>query len=90
MEDPINPFEVEVAIPRDQYDERLEAKGAEALRAMTLGERLERAMALHKLGRELAEWGVSSQHPDWTDEQVHAEVLERMLGGAARAMTLRD
>ncbi len=90
MEDDINPFEVEIAIPRDHEDERLDPMVAEALRAMTPGERLARAMALHKFGRELAEAGVRAQHPDWTDEQVHAEVLERMLGGAARAITLRD
>lgn len=40
--------------------------------------------AANRTARILAAAGVRYQHPDWTNEQVHAEVIRRVCGGTER------
>lgn len=70
--------------------EPLDPRIVESLRRMTPDERLAEALSLHKWGQQLAESGVRGQHPDWSEEQVDAEVLRRMLGAAAGTIEIRS
>ncbi len=40
--------------------------------------------AANRTARMLAAAGIRYQHPNWTDEQVHAEVIRRVCGGTER------
>jgi hypothetical protein len=51
-----------------------------ALRRMTPTQRLARAHAMWRFGRERAEAAIRTQHPDWNEGQVQAAVRRRMLG----------
>jgi len=46
-----------------------------ALRALSGEERLRLAQQLYWSARKMKTAGVRAQHPDWTEEQVQAEVL---------------
>ena len=48
----------------------------EFCRAMTPAEKYRQIMQLRAFAREVKLAGVHSLHPDWTDEQVEAEVRE--------------
>jgi hypothetical protein len=54
---------------------------AAVLRTKTPAERIEMIAAANRTARLLAAAGVRFQHPDWSDEQVHAEVVRRVSGG---------
>jgi hypothetical protein len=53
---------------------------AEALRRMTPAQRLARAHDMWRYARDRVLAIVTSAHPDWTKEQVAAELRRRMLG----------
>jgi len=55
---------------------------AEILRRKTPAERLAMVFNCNRTMRLLIAGGACNQHPDWTDEQVKAEVARRMLHGA--------
>ena len=54
---------------------------AELLRAKTPAQRLEIAFSLWRSARKMLTCLLESQHPDWNDVQVTAEVARRMSGG---------
>jgi hypothetical protein len=54
---------------------------AAVLRAKTPAERVEMISAANRTARLLAAAGIRYQHPDWSDEQVQAEVIKRVCGG---------
>ena len=53
----------------------------DALRDKTPAERIQMIGAANRTARLLASAGVRFQHPDWTEEQVQAEVIRRVCGG---------
>lgn len=57
----------------DRPDERQLAYWAK----LTPGQRLDRAMALMRQARRFQAACLRAQHPDWSDEQVAAEVRRR-------------
>jgi hypothetical protein len=57
---------------------------AEVLRTKTFAERVKMIAAANRTARILAAAGVRYQHPDWTDDQVHREVIRRVCGGSDR------
>jgi hypothetical protein len=52
----------------------------EIFRRMTGPERLTMAFEMSDAARALTEAGIRHRHPDWTDEEVHDALLERLLG----------
>lgn len=57
---------------------------AAALRHKSPIEKVAMIDAANRTARILAAAGVRYQHPDWTNEQVHAEVIRRVCGGTER------
>jgi len=55
-------------------DEEPSPEQIAAYRRMTPAQRLERAEQLYWTAREVKAAGVRWQHPDWSEEQVKAEV----------------
>lgn len=55
---------------------------AAVLRRKTPAERIALAAAAHRTARALLTARVQSQHPDWADDRVRAEVARRLLRGA--------
>jgi hypothetical protein len=55
-------------------DEQPSPEQIAALRAMSGEQRLRVAESLFQSARKIKIAGVRFQHPDWSDEQVHAEV----------------
>jgi hypothetical protein len=54
---------------------------AAVLRRKTPAERIALAAAAHRTARALLAAQIRSQHADWTDEQVHREVVRRLTRG---------
>jgi hypothetical protein len=54
---------------------------AEILRRKTPAERIALGFAANRTVRLVVEGGIRSNHPDWDDERVRAEVARRMLNG---------
>jgi hypothetical protein len=64
-----------------------EARYVEIMRRMTPEQKWAMAFELWELAVEATRAGVRTQHPDWSEAQVQAEVARRILeanGGAAR------
>jgi hypothetical protein len=59
------------------------ARQAERLRAMTADEKVRLSHALWLEARNVAAAGVRARHPDWSDEQVAAQVRELMRDAGA-------
>ena len=54
---------------------------AECLRRRTFAERMEMVFEANRTMRLLIAGRLNTDHPDWTDEQIQAEVARRMLHG---------
>jgi hypothetical protein len=63
--------------------EVVDAAMVDILRSKTPAERIRMIGAANRTARILAAAGIRFQHPDWTEEQVHDEVLRRVCGGTA-------
>ena len=61
----------------------------EVLRRKSAAERVEMIGAANRTARMLAAAGIRFQHPQWTDEQIQAEVIKRVCGGTNRTTPLR-
>jgi hypothetical protein len=48
------------------------------LRRKTPAERVEMLLEAHETLRQLVEGGLRTQHPDWPDDRINAEVAGRM------------
>ena len=66
----------------DMVDDQM----AEVFRAKTPAERLAMVGAANRTARLLAAAGIRYSHPDWSDQEVDAEVARRMLHGADPAI----
>jgi hypothetical protein len=55
---------------------------AALLAAKTPAERLAMVFEAHRTARILAEAGARHLHPEWTDEQIRAEAVRRIMYGA--------
>jgi hypothetical protein len=55
-----------------------------ALRDRSVADRIQMIGAANRTARVLAAAGIRYQHPDWTEEQINAEVKKRVCGGPAR------
>lgn len=55
---------------------------AECLRKKTFAERMEMVFEANRTMRLLIAGRLSADHPDWSNEQIQAEVARRMLHGA--------
>lgn len=53
---------------------------AEIFRLMSGSERLQMAWRMSEAARELSIAGIRHRYPDWTDEQVHHALLQRLHG----------
>ncbi len=53
---------------------------AEILRRKTPAQRLAMGFAANRTARRIMEGGLKSQHPDWNDLRVRAEIARRMSG----------
>lgn len=62
---------------------------AAILREKSMAERVAMIGAANRTARALVAAGIRVTHPDWSDEQVQAEVARRMAGGATRPTTPR-
>jgi hypothetical protein len=60
-------------------DEKSSPEQIEAFRAMTGEQRLRLAEQLYWTARKLKLAGLRAQHPDWTEEQLNAEVRRIFL-----------
>ena len=60
-------------------DEKSSPKQIGILRAMTGARQLQLAEQLHWSARKMKLAGLRWQHPDWTDEQLNAEVRQIFL-----------
>lgn len=56
---------------------------AEILRRKTPAERAQQASDLNRFARTAIDSHLRFLHPEWTDQQVHEELLRRLTGGAA-------
>lgn len=54
-----------------------------AIRAQPLGRQIELSFELRELARQSIEANVKSEHPDFTPQQIHAAVSERMTRARA-------
>lgn len=72
MNRPLTPEQIEVV------DERVAA----ILRKKTPAERAEMMGGMHRLAKGLIRGRLVSDHPDWSDAQLDAEVARRLLRGA--------
>jgi hypothetical protein len=45
-------------------------------------ERVSMVAEAHRTARMLVAAGVRYAHPDWTESQIHSEVVQRMMHGA--------
>lgn len=54
---------------------------ADILRRKTPAERVEMIAGMWRTARLLIEGHVRTYHPDWTDEQLRAEVIRRLSRG---------
>jgi hypothetical protein len=55
---------------------------AEILKKKTPWERVQMASDAHRTARIILTSTIQSQHPDWSEEQVHKEVIRRLTRGA--------
>lgn len=55
---------------------------AKCLRQRTFAERMEMVFEANRTMRLLIAGRLKTDHPDWSDEQIQAEVARRMLHGA--------
>ena len=55
---------------------------AKCLRERTFAERLEMVFEANRTMRLLIAGRLKTDHPEWSDEQIQAEVARRMLHGA--------
>jgi len=55
---------------------------AQALRGKTLTERVAMVFEANRTMRLVIEGALRTQHPDWDDARIAAEVARRMLGGS--------
>ena len=62
--------------------EAIDREYAAILAAKTPAERVGMVGEANRMARILAECGVRYLHPDWSDDEVRAEVARRMLHGA--------
>ena len=60
-------------------DEKSSPEQIEILRAMTGEQRLRLAEQLYWSARKLKLAGLRAQHPDWTEEQLNAELRQTFL-----------
>jgi hypothetical protein len=60
-------------------DERSSPEQIEVFRTMTGAQRLRLAEQLYWAARKLKLAGLRAQHPDWTEEQLNAEVRQVFL-----------
>ena len=61
--------------------EVLDDNFAEVLRHKTSSERVAMVLEANRFVRSRLEGQLRTDHPDWTDQQVAAEIARRMLGG---------
>ena len=64
-------------------DEPMHPMQVRAYRKMSVAEKLDRMAKLHECGRALLEAGIRMRHPEWSEEQVRAEVRAGMLYGVS-------
>ena len=64
------------------HSDCLEEKVVAILRGKTPAEKVSMIAAAHRTARMLAAAGIRFQHPNWTAEQIQAEVVKRVAGGA--------
>ncbi len=55
---------------------------ADVLREKTEWERLEIAFGMWRFARDMITRNLTSEHPDWTDDQIAKEVARRLSHGA--------
>jgi hypothetical protein len=60
----------------------VDAQTVDILRERGVGGRLEMAFSMWRSAREIITAILVSQHPDWSDDQVAAEVARRLSHGA--------
>lgn len=56
---------------------------ADCLRKKTFSERMEMVFEANRTMRLLIAGRLKTDHPEWSDEQIQAEVARRMLHGAS-------
>jgi hypothetical protein len=67
----------------DGQIEVIDEEQAKVLRGKTPAERVEMILECNETMRLLISTRLRTWHPDWTDEQVEAQVARRMLGEPA-------
>ncbi len=67
--------------PRRVVVEVIDEQMAAILRQKSMAEKIAMVGAAHRTARSLIRCGVKLQHPDWTEQEVHDEVLRRLLNG---------
>jgi hypothetical protein len=70
-------------IPDARRIEVLDSIMVEVLRSKTPAERVAMGLECNRTARLLIEGHLRTQHPEWSDEQVAAEIARRMLGGTS-------
>lgn len=76
---------------RDFDSPKAEQFYLEVIRRMPPEQRWNLACELWALTAEVARAGIRSRHPDWTEDQVQAELARRIMeaNGAARVLAAR-
>jgi hypothetical protein len=75
---------------RPQSIEVVDDDLAAVLRHKTPAERVEMIAAANRTARTLAAAGARFQHPDWSEQQIKAEVIRRVCGGTDRPSQIYD
>lgn len=65
----------------DGQIEVIDDRVAEILRRMTPAERIRLGLDCARFVRQIMAGGIRAQHPDFTEEQVAAEIARRWLSG---------
>lgn len=67
--------------------EVVDPEQAAVLRGKTIAERVAMVGAANRAARAMIAAGARSLHPEWTEQQVQAEVARRMTRGSDRPLT---
>lgn len=68
-------------LPEPFVVEFMDLDMVEMLRSKTTTEKIAMVGAAHRTVKLLMACGIRGTHPDWSDEQIHAEVTRRIFSG---------
>lgn len=68
-------------VPDPSRIERLDPEMVRILRSKTAAEKLQMVSDMFEAARRMLQASIAARHPEWSDEQVHKEVVRRLSHG---------